>query len=751
MPKYFTISLFFLLIIFSACQNKPKNENQFTGSESCIECHANFYKLWATSHHGLAMQPITASFIKHEISIGQEEIFMEQCYYSAIVKDTSLFIRERTGDKIKTYKVLWALGGKNVYYFLTDFEGGRLQTLPLAFNVNTHLWYNNPESAVRHFTSTHQSTITDEALSWKHQQYTFNTSCYSCHVSQLSNNYNIETNTYQTKWKETGINCETCHGPAQEHVKAARLAEKKGTSLVDPKLIVTSTFTAEQHNASCGSCHAKMRAITPSYMPGDKFFDNYDLITLENNDFYPDGRDLGENYTMTGWHMNECAKASEMHCVTCHTSSGRYRFKSDDLQTANRACTSCHNEKEAEYEAHTHHSFSSIAPKCIDCHMPMTSFGQMNRSDHSFRPPMPKASMEFGSPNACNICHDNKNAEWSQKQLDVWGKDKGYQQKTLEAGRLIIAAREGNWNQIDKMKTAIINNSYGEVFTTSLLRLMITCPDPTKREAAIKALTFDSPLIRSAAAHALAGLNDNKTKKALLNAAQDSVLVVRLYAATSLSFFPVESFLPEENEIYQKVNQEYIQSLVTRPDDWNSHYNLGNHFQNNGEIDKALASYETASKINSEVILPLVNSSLLYSIQGNQMRSKEKLELALKIEPNNEAANFNYALLMAEMQNFEKAEETLRKVIGLNENNAAAAYNLAVLVANKNLNEACKFSQMAYKAQPDEVKYGYTFAYYLFQNKNREEAIKVLNNLIIKYPKNEELNSLLIHIKNQVN
>ena len=59
----------------------------------------------------------------------------------------------------------------------------------------------------------------DEALYWKERAYTFNTSCFSCHVSQLSKNYDLATDSYHTTWAEPGINCETCHGPAGEHVQ----------------------------------------------------------------------------------------------------------------------------------------------------------------------------------------------------------------------------------------------------------------------------------------------------------------------------------------------------------------------------------------------------------------------------------------------------------------------------------------------------------------------------------------------------
>ena len=244
-----------LLVIVSCLNKKPGQtaESDFSGSESCIECHERFYKLWSTSNHGLAMQPITGDFIADKVTLGQDEIFMEEAYYTAVAEDSLLFIQERKSGSVKKYEVLWALGGKNVYYFLTPWEGGRLQTLPLAYNVHTKQWYNNPESAIRHFPN---MSVEDQALSWTDLQYTFNTSCYSCHVSQLRNNFDLATNTYETHWKESGINCETCHGPSAEHVNVCRRAGE-GNIPSDLKIIRTSVFTSEQHNASCAPLSCK--------------------------------------------------------------------------------------------------------------------------------------------------------------------------------------------------------------------------------------------------------------------------------------------------------------------------------------------------------------------------------------------------------------------------------------------------------------------------------------------------------------
>lgn len=733
-----SFGLFFLLLFIVTCNHKPSGSSSdvgdtYTGSASCIECHEQFYTLWAPSYHGLAMQPITAEFIQKQLLLNQEGIVMEGATYQAIQKETSLIIQERKANETKDYPVLWALGGKNVYYFLTEWEGGRLQTLPLAYDVHTKLWYNNPASAVRHFPTMMQGGMADSALSWRDREYTFNTSCYSCHVSQLKNNFDLATNTYQTHWKEVGINCETCHGPAQEHIIAARIAKEKGVELDSVKLIVTKTFTPEQHNSSCAPCHAKMQPITSSYTPGDRFYDNFDLITLENTDFYPDGRDLGENYTMTSWAMNSCIQNSPLHCVTCHTSSGRYRFKNDNPVEANKACTTCHEDNGKNYEIHTHHLPDNNSPTCVQCHMPTTRFGNMNRSDHSFRPPMPAATITFSSANACNLCHTDKSPEWANKNVKSWHKQ-DYQKETLYIGTLIDEARGANWKRVDEMLKAIQTNQYGDIFTNSLIRILTNCDNQKKWPILIEAMNLSSPLLRSSAALGLLGHQNEEAKLALFTAAKDAYRLVRLAAAQSLAFFPQSEFTPEQSALFRKVNVEYETSLVSRPDDWSAYYNLGNHYQNMGNPAQALSAYNNSLKIYPEAIMSLINSSFLYSVSGNQPQAIKNLQKALSVEPENEAANLNYALLMAEMKRMDESEKSFRTVLKVNPKNSTAAYNLSVLVSSRDLNESCTLSKQAMEATPDDPKFAYTYAYFLHQNKQHPAAISQLEKTIKKFP-----------------
>lgn len=717
-----------VIISLASCVQRKENkvaENGYSGSESCIQCHERFYKLWSPSHHGKAMQPITAAFKNQENVPPSGEFDLEGKTYQVAFEDTSMLMYEKYNGSIKKYPVQWALGGKNVFYFLTPLEKGKLQTIPLAYDVRREKWYNNPQSAVRHF----PEGTPDEALPWKDRMYTFNTSCYGCHVSQLSTNFDLASDSYETTWREPGINCETCHGPSGGHVSAALAAEKKGEPLEDLEIIVTKDFTPEQHNSSCAPCHAKMQPITPSFMPGDRYFDNYDLTTLENPDFYPDGRDLGENYTYTGWMMNPCSHNSDLHCVTCHTSSGRNRF----ADNPNDACAKCHKENAENVVAHSGHKAGSEGAICVNCHMPKTEFGRMVRSDHSFRPPMPEATIKYDSPNACNLCHKDKSPEWADKIVKQ-RKNSNYQEETLRWAQLIKEARASEWKNIDQMYQVINDEKQNEVVVTSFIRLLANYAGEDKWHPLTGALKHKSPLVRSAAAAALTGNYSDEAKNALIDVCDDEFRLVRISAATSLAGFQPDRFNETEAHLVAQVTDEYLNSVVTRPDDWSSHYNLGIFHQNRGEAQKALESYEVAARLYPEALMPLINSSVLYSYVGNPAKAEENLKKAVEIDPDNEAANLNLGLLLAEQGKMKEAENALKAALQANPKQAVAAYNLSVISASRNISEAVEYAKVAAEAAPAEPKYAYTLAYYQLENNQENSAKETLRALIQQHP-----------------
>ena len=725
----YLIGIVLVLSSMSCTQRKsvPVEENEFIGSTSCMECHERFYQLWSPSYHGKAMESVNATYIAKNKLPENQVIEVEGKMYEIATVDSSMVMYEKDGGKIlNTYKIDWALGGHNVSCFLTPMDKGKLQNIPLAYDHNANTWFNYPESAVRHFA---EDVEEDEPLPWKDAMYTFNTGCYSCHISQLSTNFDLENETYHTSWREAGINCETCHGPAGEHIRIFKNLKEGDKIPEDVGLIVTTTFTQEQHNSSCSSCHAKMNPITPSYMPGDKYFDNYNVTTLEDRDFFPDGRDLGENYTLTGWMMNKCVQNSEMHCVTCHTSSGRDR----NSDNPNNSCASCHKDKTDNPVAHTMHK-AEDGLTCLSCHAPKREFvGRFLRSDHSFRPPMPEATIRFGSPNVCNQCHDDKSPEWANEIVKK-REHKNYQEETLKWAQLIKEARENDWKNIDKMYAYIKSGLPDEVVTTSFIRLLATCNLESKYVVLLEALNSESELVRSAAAIGLSGDTSEEAKIALLEACQDEIRLVRIQAVNSILLFGGDRFTPEQQTVIDSAEKEYVASMTSRPDNWSNHYNLGIYFQNKGNADEALNAYETAARLYPESLMPLINSSVLYSYIGNMAKAEENLKLAIKHDPDNEAANLNLGLLLAEQGKLVEAEKALKTALQANPAQAVAAYNLSVITAQRSIQEAVGYAKIAADSSPDDPKYAYTLAYYQVENGQKKEAIQTLKGILKSNP-----------------
>lgn len=703
----------------------------YAGSSNCRECHQKFYELWSTSHHGLAMQPFSSELGRARLHPQPAPLKIGNASYQVDLERA--VVREQTSSGEKQFAIAHAMGGKNVFFFLTPLERGRLQVLPLAFDVRRQVWFDMAASAVRHF-----GGQPDSALDWRDPLLTFNTACYNCHVSQLSKNYDIQTDSYDTRWKEPGINCETCHGPASAHIEIAR-ATPPGRALTNLHLIVTSTFTPSQMNSLCGSCHAKMFPITSSFAPGERFYDHFGLITLEDPDFYPDGRDLGENFTETTWRLSECFRAGKLDCTHCHTSSGRFRFQGERV---NHACLPCHQRHVETASEHSHHPSGSAGAQCVSCHMPVTEFARMRRSDHSMRPPMPAATQAHGSPNACNLCHPEKDAAWADRTVREW-RPRDYQAPVLQRAAWIAAARKQDWSMLPAMVQYLSGSDREEIWAASLIQLLRPCDDERKWAAILACLKDSSPLVRGAAVEACGDRLRPDMIQPLLLATRDSFRLVRIRAASALASLPREALSAEERARLEAASREWRASLLARPDDPASHYNLGNFHMEQSDFPQALDAFHRALRLQPQHVPALVNMSLVYNAMGRNMDAEEALRRALRYEPTNAVANLNAGMLLAELGKMEEAEKAFRAALASDPRSAVAAYNLGVLLGQARLDEALVWCRRAAELRPGEAKYFYTLAFFLAQRGEGREAIRVLEKGLERAPGHLESYGLL--------
>lgn len=641
----------------------------YSGSAICRECHPGFHDLWSTSRHGATVRTIAETLPDLDAAERTGMVRFSRGTYHLTLGDGSATFVERTrarqllsqdqGDPAlrapctalpsaetsadRRYRVEYVLGGKQLRYFLAPIEDGRLQVLPIAYDIRRREWFDptagdsapaheggglRPATRADPKGAGTEARSTEPSLDWRADAYTFNLSCSECHVSQVSARYDPAAAGFRSSWLEPGINCESCHGPAAGHVEVCRAAVDR-PPLKDLRIIGTRDFTAGQINSLCAPCHALAEPLTPAYQPGAPFFDHYDLAGLENRAFAPDGGALGETYTFTSWMDNPCARAGRLHCLHCHTSGGRDRFAGDQ---ANAACLPCHARQVERAAQHSRHKPDGAGSRCVRCHMPATEYARMVRHDHSFRPPAPAVSVAFALPNACGACHADHDAAWADAWVRRWHGNRR-SKAVLDKAGLLAEAREGDWRRLTAMLKALRTERERPLFVSSMITLLSGCDDERKWPSLRDALSSASPWVRARAAAAFEGQLTAEALVALLSAARDPVRLVRVQAGRALAGAPEGLFSSGTQRAVDNAMAEFETAMHSRWGVASAQAELGHYYLARGRPRQAAAAFEQASRLDSGEIGYLVSAATAWHRSGEMARAEERLRSALRLAP----------------------------------------------------------------------------------------------------------------------
>ena len=199
------------------------------------------------------------------------------------------------------------------------------------------------------------------------------------------------------------------------------------------------TWHGLHHGGSevCGQCHAEAEVVVPGFRPGDDLTDTCGLgepdAERADRKFWDDGMVRVTGREFNALVRTPCFQAGEMSCVSCHRlhqaaddPRPREQWANDQLapgKDGDAACTQCHAEYlEREALARlTHHAPESSGSRCLDCHMPFTTYGLLGAiRNHEVEPPDVAASVATGRPNACNQCHLDRTLAWTAEKLAEW-------------------------------------------------------------------------------------------------------------------------------------------------------------------------------------------------------------------------------------------------------------------------------------------------------------------------------------------
>ena len=190
-------------------------EAQFVGSTECRDCHVPEFDLWEGSHHDLAMDVANEETVLGDFD--DAEITVHGVTSRFYRKDGGFFVYTNgVGGEMTEFEITHTFGWFPLQQYLIPFPGGRLQTLPLAWDSRDNKWFRVPPD---------EPLAPDDWLYWTNAAQNWNGMCAQCHSTNLEKNYDPVTDTYNTTWSDIDVGCEACHGPGSLHVEWAQMPD----------------------------------------------------------------------------------------------------------------------------------------------------------------------------------------------------------------------------------------------------------------------------------------------------------------------------------------------------------------------------------------------------------------------------------------------------------------------------------------------------------------------------------------------
>lgn len=698
---------------------------QYLGDLSCKSCHEQEFQSWQGSHHDLAMQEATEKTVLGDFnqvtftSNGVESKFFK--------KDGKFFVNtEGPNGDFQDFEIAYTFGVTPLQQYLIKFPGGRLQTLLVAWDTQKKQWFDlMPAERLK----------TDDWLHWTKGSMTWNTMCADCHSTYLEKNYDEETDAYDTKWAIIDVSCEACHGPGAKHLEYINSGSfKKGQKVKDSYLLLTSSLTNKQQVEECARCHARRGPQTNVFDHSGELMDHYLTETLRPGLYHSDGQILDEVYVYGSFTQSKMYH-NNVYCTSCHDPHS-LKLKFD----GNALCTQCHDIKKYDTETHHFHKVDTEGAACINCHMP-GKYYMVNdfRRDHSFRIPRPDLSAQYDTPNACNGCHEDKDAKWAAEAVNQWYGPK----RRPHFSPPLVAAQAGNIYAVPSLIQMVGDTSTPAIARATALNILSQIRTQETNQKIIASLNNRNPLIRYAAMNALEYFSAEDRLRYVSPLLKDSIRAIRTNAVYILAEVDEKLYQSDLKEAFQKAKIEFEEVLKIQADFPAGQVLRGQYYQKKGEKEKAERAYLEAIRQDPYLTQPYFNLANLYYSNGNLQSAKEQFEKVIELDQNSGDTYYSLGLLLAEMEDLEGSEINLRKAAKLT-GDPNHYYNWALTLQNlKRPKEAENAYKTALQISPDNERILYALAILYLQQNRKQDAQSIVMKLLQLNPENADYQNLL--------
>jgi tetratricopeptide (TPR) repeat protein len=366
------------------------------------------------------------------------------------------------------------------------------------------------------------------------------------------------------------------------------------------------------------------------------------------------------------------------------------------------------------------------------------------RHDHSLRVPRPDLSVKYGTPNACNTCHQDKKAQWAADAVVRWygPTRKPHFSEDLIAGSLLNAQSEQHLTKLFS-DTAIPG-----IVKAAAANYLRELPTRNSLKVILGALQDNDPQVRYRALHALGSFPPAEWQDVAGPLLQDKVRAVRIAAADAFLLVQADALPIAFRESFVTAKQELVTYLNSQLDFPVGNVMLADHYYRQNDLYNAEKYYWRGLRMDSLMNYARFNLSSLYNAQGKNPEALRVLQDAERTDPRNDRVQYNLALLRSEMKDVTGAGANFAKAVALGSTDPRLYYNYGIFQQQSGKNaEAEKLYQKGLTFAPNDPDINYALAYLYMQQQQPAKALGPASVLKRIDPGNQQYQALFRELR----
>ncbi len=215
---------------------------------------------------------------------------------------------------------------------------------------------------------------------------------------------------------------------------------------------------------------------------------------------------------------------------------------------------------------------------------------------------MPENTVRFGIPNACNVCHQDRDPKWTIAKMSEWYDDRS-RQKLIRRASAFTQARSGDARAVGPLLEILRDPAEGPVVRANAVGHLSRFSDDPRAWAGLKlALEDKESVVRAVAAIRIQSkIGQEEVKTALVRTLADPVRSVRVGAVFSLVSLGVPQLSVGDAQRFDHAKKEYQARADIQPDDGPEQLNVGKFDLLSGDPLAAIGALKISLHLDSKL------------------------------------------------------------------------------------------------------------------------------------------------------